>query len=446
MDCPIIDFVKKYAESNPHRLHMPGHKGANAIGVETLDITEIDGADCLFKANGIIEKSRINASSLFGANTFYSTEGASLAIRAMLYLAIKHAKENGLNEKIVAGRNAHKSFLSACAVMNIEVDWLYANNCDSYLSCPITEHSFNEYLKSTKEPPCALYITSPDYLGNITKIEKLSKLCKEKDILLLVDNAHGAYTKFLENSLHPIDFGADMCTDSAHKTLPCLTGGAYLHINKDEKLKDLCLCANDALALFGSTSPSYLILQSLDYVNIYLASVGKTEIKTAAEKTEVLKIKLQKAQYSLIGDEPLKITIDAKAYGYTGFELNEHLKSNGIISEFYDQDYLVLMVSPKTTDEDYLALEKALLSLKQKNTITKKPPKLLPKKSVISFNNAIFSSSENVNVDNALGRISSGISVSCPPAVPIVVCGEVIDENAIENFKYYGIKKCNVIK
>ena len=446
MDTPIIDFVKKYSESNAHRLHMPGHKGANAIGVESLDITEIDGADCLFSSSGIIEKSRMNASSLFGANTFYSTEGSSLAIRAMLYLAIKYAKENGLNEKFVAGRNAHKSFLSACAVMDIKVDWLYPESNDGYLSCSISAERFNDYLKNTKELPCALYITSPDYLGNVTNVQTLSKICKEKGILLIVDNAHGAYLKFLEKSLHPIDCGADMCCDSAHKTLPCLTGGAYLHIRKDERLKSLCICANDALALFGTTSPSYLILQSLDYLNGYLSTVGKDKIKKAVIKTECLKQKLQANNYSLVGNEPLKITISAKPYGYTGYELNEYLKANNIISEYYDQDYLVLMVSPETTDEDYNAIESALLSLVKKPSIKKTPPLFSPTCFALSFHQAIFCPSENVLVENALGRIASGISVSCPPAVPIVVCGEVIDENAIENFKYFGIKECNVIK
>ena len=110
MNTPIYDFAKKYAESGAVRAHMPGHKGIGNLGVEALDITEITGADSLYEACGIIRESEENASRLFGAHTFYSTEGASLAIRSMLYLAFKHAKSKGLSPVIFAGRNAHKSF------------------------------------------------------------------------------------------------------------------------------------------------------------------------------------------------------------------------------------------------------------------------------------------------------------------------------------------------
>ena len=116
MNTPICDFVRGYAASGISRLHMPGHKGASVLGVEHLDITEIQGADSLYEAEGIIAESERNASALFGANTFYSTEGSSQCIRAMLYLALLHARERGvLRPHIAAGRNAHKTLLSAVA-------------------------------------------------------------------------------------------------------------------------------------------------------------------------------------------------------------------------------------------------------------------------------------------------------------------------------------------
>ena len=135
MDTPICDFVREYARLNTHRLHMPGHKGAAFLGMEPLDITEIQGADSLYEANGIIARSEANASVLFGCRTFYSTEGSSQCIRAMLYLITLYAAQQGRKPLIAAGRNAHKTFLTAAALLDTDVRWLYPQSPVSYLSC-----------------------------------------------------------------------------------------------------------------------------------------------------------------------------------------------------------------------------------------------------------------------------------------------------------------------
>ena len=257
MNTPLCDFVRRYADSGVLRLHMPGHKGLGEM--QRLDITEVAGADSLYEADGIIAESQENASRLFGCPTFYSTEGSSQCIRAMVYLAVLHARLQGKVPVIAAGRNAHKTFLSAVALTDAQVTWLYPARQESYLSCPVTAAD----VQALGEDVTALYLTSPDYLGNMVDIAAISQVCRQKGILLMVDNAHGAYLRFLPESLHPVDLGADLCCDSAHKTLPVLTGGAYLHVAHT----DLLPYATNALALFGSTSPSYLILQSLDAVN-----------------------------------------------------------------------------------------------------------------------------------------------------------------------------------
>ena len=262
MNTPICDFVRRYADSKTLRLHMPGHKGTGPLGIEHLDITEISGADSLYEASGIIAESEANASALFCCPTFYSTEGSSQCIRAMLYLATQ-----GRSRRIAAARNVHKTFLSAAALLDLQVDWLYPPEYESYLRCTITAEVLETYLANCAELPAAVYVTSPDYLGNMLEIHRLAEVCHRYGTLLLVDNAHGAYLKFLPNSHHPMDLGADLCCDSAHKTLPVLTGGAYLHIRDAELAKQ----AKNALALFGSTSPSYLILQSLDAANALMA-------------------------------------------------------------------------------------------------------------------------------------------------------------------------------
>ena len=344
MNTPICDFVAQYAASQPLRLHMPGHKGKAVLGVERADITEIPGADVLYHPMGIILESEQNAAALFGTRrTVYSTEGSSLPIRAMLYLTALYAAGRGKHPMIAAGRNAHKVFITAAALLDVDVDWLYPENGGNLLSCEITPEGLEGYLKNARELPTAVYITSPDYLGNMADIAGLSRVCRKYGCLLLVDNAHGAYLNFLPESRHPMALGADLCCDSAHKTLPVLTGGAYLHISWSAP-ELFSQAADQAMALFASTSPSYLILQSLDKANEILPFQWRDSLSRAAGEWAAAKQQLFDAGYMLAGQELLKLTLRAKPYGYTGGELAGLLETKNIFCEFSDPDYLVLML------------------------------------------------------------------------------------------------------
>lgn len=438
MDTPICDFVRDYGSKDNIRLHMPGHKGKNRLGVEALDITEIDGADSLYEASGIIQRSEENASRLFGFPTFYSTEGSSQCIRAMLYLALLHAKGQGKRPVIAAGRNAHKTFLTGAALLDLDVRWMYPKDGGSYLSCNLTPEAVEAALE--RDAPTAVYLTSPDYLGNVADIAGIAKVCKKHGALLLVDNAHGAYLKFLNPSRHPIDLGADICCDSAHKTLPVLTGGAYLHCT--DEFRDW---TKNALSLFGSTSPSYLILQSLDGANPYLASLTD-RLKEFIPQVEAVKEKLAKKAYILYGQEPLKITISPKPYGYTGQELAEILSKYHIVSEFADPDFLVLMLTPENTMSELDTLAEALLSIPAKAPILEPLPRFQPGCRVRSPREAMLSPMETLPVTECEGRVLAAATVGCPPAVPIVVSGERIDAHALACFRYYGITHCSVMK
>ena len=444
MKTPICDFVGKYASSNSLRLHMPGHKGASFLGVEKLDITEIQGADSLYEASGIIAESEANASEIFGCKTYYSTEGSSQCIRAMLYLAMLSAKKDGKKPMIAVGRNAHKTFHSAVALLDLEVEWIYPQKIESYLSCSLNGEDIRAFLSKAEEKPTAIYLTSPDYLGKICDIESISKICKEEGILLLVDNAHGAYLKFLPQSKHPIDLGADICCDSAHKTLPVLTGGAYLHISNDI-YNELSDSIKNSLALFGSTSPSYLILQSLDRANVYLESY-KDRLCDFISKVDSLKKRLENNGYTLYGEESVKITIQTKSYGYFGYEFAEILLKKGIVCEFSDADFVVMMLTPENSDEDLLALEKALLGIERRSAMLEKAPTFHKPTRALSVREAMLSLSEYLSLDDCEGRVAAMSTVGCPPAVPIVVSGEIIDKETIACMKYYGIDRCNVVK
>ena len=439
MNTPISDFIKKYNDSGSTRLHMPGHKGKNSLN--QWDITEIDGADSLFYPNGIIRESEENASKLFGTyKTCYSTEGSSLCIKAMLQLAKMYKNTEGRGY-VIAGRNAHTAFISASILADFDIKWIYPKSDKSYLSCEINPSELDSILSKANKLPFAVYVTSPDYLGNISDIEGIAKVCKKHNVILIVDNAHGAYLKFTEKSQHPIDLGADMCCDSAHKTLPVLTGGAYLHISKNAPLF-FNEHVKSTMCLYGSTSPSYLILDSLDKANAYIDSGAyKNQLLEVTKLTNQLKKRLEGCGYSFIGDEKAKITIDAKKYGYQGDLLSSLLIKESIIPEFYDKDIVVLMVSSENTKLELEKLENALLSIPKKDAISKQAFTYTPLTQKMSTRDGFTSEKVLIGVDNSLGCVFASQSISCPPAVSIAVSGEVINESTIELFKYYGVEK-----
>lgn len=416
---------------------MPGHKGKKYGG----DITEIHGADVLYSANGIIAQSQKNAADLFGSyRTFYSAEGSTLAIKAMLAL-VTEGKEQ---RRVLAGRNAHKAFIYGCALLDIIPEWIFPDTFYDICTCEITPKNVEDALKKCDELPCAVYITSPDYLGVQTDIAGISNVCEKFGVPLLVDNAHGAYTAFLEESEHPLHLGADMCCDSAHKTLPVLTGGAYLHIS--EKGKKYADGAQSALSLFASTSPSYLILSSLDECNAYLEGDYRKELKETVKLTEKAKKQLCKSGYRIIGTEKTKITLCTEDYGYSGVEVEEILREKGIYCEYADQKHIVFMVTPQNEKEDIEYLVSLLTLIPKRKIIKGEELTVIIPKAVMTPRKAMLGEKEIVKTKDALHRVCASPTVSCPPAIPIVISGEEIDEKAVELFEHYGVTQIEVVK
>lgn len=441
MKTPIVSFLKSYQEKSPVRMHMPGHKGAGILGFEGMDLTEIYGADELFAAEGIIKESEQNASSLFGCPTYYSTQGSTLCIQTMCTILCQDAKSKGKKPKILAGRNAHRSFIHAAALLDFDIEWLYGKS--DYLSCKIHAEDLEKAI--IESLPTAVYLTNPDYLGNLLDIKALASVCKKYNVLLAIDNAHGAYLRFLKDSLHPIDLGADLCCDSAHKTLPVLTGGAYLHLS--ESLNQVW--KNDVkhfMEYFSSTSPSYLIMASLDATNEVLDTTFKKSLSECIQRVDGLKNTLIQHGYTILSGEPMKITISTKEFGYTGNEIANLLMECDIYPEFYDSDYIVLMPSPYNTKDDLKRLETCLCGIERKPILINKPPKLEQSKKAMNVRQALFSSSITLDVSKSLGQVCSSVTVSCPPAILPVIPGEVISESSIEVMKYYGIETVRVVK
>ena len=438
MNTPVADFVQRYAKAGTARLHMPGHKGRCFLGCEPWDITEIHGADALYEAEGILAESEQNAAALFGSQrTCYSTEGSSQCIRAMLYLAVAASGSH----TVVAARNVHRAFVSAAALLDLEIRWLWPEESRSLCGCPISPAQLEETLHSLPEPPAAVYLTSPDYLGGMAEIPALAQICHQHGTLLLVDNAHGAYLRFLQPSLHPLDLGADLCCDSAHKTLPVLTGGAYLHLSPTAPAQ-LAPLAKSALGLFGSTSPSYLTLASLDLCNRYLAEGYPQRLAEAVERLVELRERLTAAGWRVEPSDPLRVTVAAPR-GVTGQELAGQLRRQGVECEYADRDFLVLMATPENTPEE---LAQAAAALGQCPGEANPPQLPLARgERACSIRQAAFAPRETVDAAHSLGRVCGLPTVGCPPAIPIAVSGERITPEALALFAYYGIEQVEVL-
>lgn len=440
MDTPICRFVRGYAARDVSRLHMPGHKGRGPLGCESVDITEIDGADDLSCPEGIIAASEANASALFGSRaTFYSTGGSSQCVKAMLLLAARRSR----SRLVLAARNAHKSFLHACALLGLEPRWLYPERGGALCDCPVTPAGLEKALASLEGPPCAVYITSPDYLGGMQDIPALAAVAHAHGVPLLVDNAHGAYLAFLDGDMHPLARGADLCCDSAHKTLGVLTGGAYLHVARGSAW-DFGSGAREALAVMGSSSPSYLVLQSLDAVNARLADRYRAELAACAQRVEALRERLRGLGVPVAASDPLRVTVAAHEAGYTGFELAELLRAQSAEPEFADPDWLVLMFTPDNPARDYERVEAAFAGFSPR---LPRAPLPMPEagEACMSPRDALLAARERVSTGRCAGRIMASAAVTCPPAVPIAVMGERITPAQANLMARYGVEYVDVV-
>ena len=456
MNAPVNEFINKYISGNNVRLHMPGHKGS--FGYDR-DITEVRGADSLYEADGIILESEKKTSRLFGSgHTFYSTEGSSHAIKAACYLALKNSPAvKGERQVIIATRNAHRAFINASMLLGFDIKWIYSGGGYDLCSCNVTAEDIGKYLKEYTEknpgrPPAALYITTPDYLGNILDVKGISEVAKSYGTILITDNAHGAYLNFVSESsiAHPLRLGADICCDSAHKTLPVLTGGAYLHLSDslpESTVKD----ARQALLTFGSTSPSYLILESLDMVS---ERVKKTDYEKCIRYIAALKDELSSRGHTLVGTEPLKITFDMRGKSLSGTELGDIMRQSSIEPEYTDRDFVVTMWSPYMDYED--AGERLLAKVSDVSASGQvsemstsgqdRMPGFTPPETVYMPYETLFLPHHTEFIsDKLIGMVAADSVVSCPPAVSPVVAGQRIIEDIVNILKYYGIEKTEVL-
>ena len=219
-----------------------------------------------------------------------------------------------------------------------------------------------------------------------------------------------------------------------------------MHVSK--KAPTDCLeNARNAMALFASTSPSYLILQSLDVCNRYLADGYQEQLDRLITRLKDIRHTLRHQGLELVEGEPLKLVLHAAAFGYTGDELAAYLRTHQIECEFSDGTYLVCMATPQNTDEELQRLTDALLALPVRPSLPlDKALSPTPHTAAMTVREAILSPCESVEIESAVGRILATPTVSCPPAIPIVISGERITAEDVKLFLQYGIDRVTVVK
>lgn len=427
MPTPLYTALVEHKKRGRASFHTPGHKN-NPVALPpdllSLDFTELPDTDSLFEADGPIARAEELAAELFGAKrTCISAGGCTLCIQAMFRLA---APGGG---KIVCSRVLHRSAVNTMALLDLTPVWAMPGEVLSALA---------------KTPDAkAVYVTSPNYYGQLLDIPAIAKACRARDIPLLVDNAHGAHLMFTEPKLHPLALGASMTACSAHKTLNVLTGGAWLHIADDRYTAD----AKEAMALFASTSPGYPVMASLDLAREWLR-LHRGEFGPLQKKVSAIKAAAQNRGISLPEGltDPTRITLNTASVGVPGTEAADLFRQAGVEPEFSDGAHVVFIATPFNTDRDFLRLKDAIERLPVRAPLPQAPelPELPPVKT--SLREAVFAPSESVPLEQAAGRIAAQAACPCPPGVPVVMPGEKITKEILRFLRGYGFLSIKVLK
>lgn len=407
---------------------MPGHKGKNFFDLDIKrDLTEIYGTDNLLNPSGVIDDLHKEISKVFGSKeSFMTTNGSTGA----LHIAMAMATRPG--DKVLIQRNTHKSIYNGLLLNDLDpvyLNTIYDKDRAMYFGIDLDE--LGEKIEENKIAACVL--VSPNYFGGILRLKEIIEILHEKDIPVIVDEAHGAHLYFSDlKKYSALDAGADLVINSTHKMIPSLTQAALIHRGTDRfSHEDLLKYIN----IYNTTSPSYLLMLSIEAGLAYMDREGRSELIKRAEEIKNLKetinYDLDLSHESVIANDPMKFLF--RIAGMTGEEVVEDFIINKDIRlEMGDLYYALGIVSPINTSEELKSLSDAILSYGDgpyKKIIPQDFP--LPEKRLLP-KEAFLSEGERISYKDASGRISKEIIGAYPPGVPLVAFGEVITEEIIE--------------
>lgn len=489
----LLERLTEYAGSDAYPFHMPGHKRREIPdGIPGgfpdpygIDITEIDGFDNLHHAEGILKDAMETAAAIYGADrSWYLVNGSTCGILSAVFVAT----ENG--GKILTARNCHKAVYHAICLNRLEAEYLYPEE--------ITEFGINggiraEDVRKALEKDAmrcagnsgdvrgkitkiqAVLITSPTYEGVVSDIRAIADVAHEYGVPLIVDEAHGAHLEYADQChsfpKSALEYGVDIVIQSLHKTLPCFTQTAILHVKG--KLVDQDRISR-YLSMFQTSSPSYLFMAGMERCIRYMDGDGRNgmvryekrlehfmERMEGLQVLEVLDREICGKYRTVAGWDPSKIVVSTmRAEDFHGEELAETLRRKYHLEmEMTAPEYVIAMTSLMDTEEGFERLGTALLEIdgalrhcvepeqqKEKGESKEKErcetPEVTESKVLhpvrrMFICEAMNADTERTALQDTVGKVSAEFVYLYPPGIPIIAPGEVFTDAIVEKIVAY---------
>ncbi|MBT2571541.1 aminotransferase class I/II-fold pyridoxal phosphate-dependent enzyme [Planococcus sp. ISL-110] len=444
---PIVDALIQHQNRQPISFHVPGHKHGILSGLPKeiqsalhYDLTELTGLDDLHYPEEAIKDAQLLLAEAYGAKeSFLLVNGSTVGNLAMIHAACKEG------DVVIVQRNSHKSIFHALELARVRPVYVSPQWDDRSMTAAGVSFKAVEAAIEAYPEAKAVVLTYPNYYGMVShELQAIIALCHEKDMAVLVDEAHGAH--FQAGSPFPVSslaLGADVVVQSAHKTLPAMTMGSFLHIGSVRvDVKKI----RKYLQMFQSSSPSYLILASLDDARSYLQNYSQPDIRMFIEKRDRFLSSLRMIPHLTVveSDDPLKIML--RVDHHSGYQLKQQLEQAGIEVELADL-FQVLLIMPllkqwhvypfaeirSRLKEAVLGLEgearqEAKLAVQQQLDVT------VPE---LSFEEIDLADQEWISYTQIIGRIAAGMVTPYPPGIPLMVAGEKWTLNKVEELMNY---------
>lgn len=456
MKLPLLEELLKYHKEKNLLLSMPGNKCGigflkDSIGktfaenLGFLDITEVEPLDNLHNPEGIIKEAHELLAKTYKAKKgYFLVNGSSSGNLASIFSAFNEGDE------VLVERNCHKSIYNGLILRKLKVKYIEpVIDHKNGIFLPPNKSSIYRAFKSCNNPK-GIILTYPNYFGITYDIEDIIKDLKNNGLKIIIDSAHGAHFGINKRLPKSISNLGDYVVLSAHKTLPALTQGAYLLVNEENPKLEFYLKA------FTTTSPSYLIMASLDYARHYLDEYGEHEYEKIINIAENWAFKINSInKVHILSKEDLKnnfseeksnnYDLDLSRYivvlpdGYSGHKLLDYLRSEHIQAEMSFSKGVVLIFSPFNNEEDFKKIYSSILKLNMENIKGEVNSKYfcnIPQKILEPYE--VFDSEfKLVNVENSEGKVAKESIIPYPPGIPLICAGEVISKEALEIIKDY---------
>jgi arginine/lysine/ornithine decarboxylase len=466
---PLVEGVLKYIKEKNVPFCMPGHKAGLGF-LETVqgkelyknlikaDITEVDGLDNLHSAEGIIKESQQLLSEYYGSiKSYFLVNGSTSGNLAMIFSSFNEG------DKIIVERNCHRSISNAIIMRKLKPVYIKNEISSKYdAPLPLDKEHFLRIINKNKDAK-GIIVTYPSYYGICLDLSYVIQVSRQYNMKVLVDAAHGAHFGACKSlPENPLKLGADMVVMSAHKTLPSLTQTAFLHVGRNIDVSKV----DFYVSAFLSTSPSYMLLCSMDYARFYIKEYGDNKYEELIKLCVYNREKINSlGKFYILGQNDLKNTSenqteDNNEYimdltrfilnvpkGYSGHKLLKYLRINKIQAEMCDSRNVVLIFSPFNNQKDF---QKLYISLKNCDMDTLKVEYI----NLIDYDMPIAlmypyeimdSKKTMLELSKSEGEISAVAIVPYPPGIPIIMPGERIGANTIEVIEYYIQAKVTVL-